>query len=84
MQKTTLAGGSPLARDGQIRVLTGASGTRYGVGRKLGSESRWFSGSANSVEKVERLKFVQLTGGEPAEFLPHVRYNEGRISVGQR
>ena len=34
----------------------------------------WLSGAADFVEKVERVKFVQLTGGRPAQLLPHVRY----------
>ena len=44
------------------------------VDLKMGGKGLWLSGAADFVKEAEGVEFVQLTGGRPAQLLPHVRY----------
>ena len=54
----------------------------YRVHLKLGGKGLWLSGAADFVKEAEGVEFVQLTGGRPAQLLPHIRYVVKLTSAG--
>ena len=59
VQEASFTGIESHAREGQISVLTGASGTKFRVRRDLGGKSQRFSGSDNFVKNVEKDRRLQ-------------------------